>query len=90
MLEHYAESSVTVGEIAQKCFVSEVYLRKLYEKECHTTPFKALTDIRMKHAYMLAKEKCPIKEIARAVGYSDVYQFSRAYKRHFGYPPAET
>ena len=31
-----------------------------------------------------------VKEIAAAVGYSDIYQFSRAYKRHFGFPPSKT
>ena len=53
------------------------------------TPFRLLMDLRMKKAYEMLLEKRPIKEIASSVGYSDIYQFSRAYKRYFGYAPTE-
>lgn len=89
MQAHYMETTLTIEVIAQNCFVSEVYLRRLFVHKYNTTPFQFLTDVRMKRADMLAKEKRPIKEIALDVGYSDVYQFSRAYKKHFGYPPSK-
>lgn len=90
MMENYGDASLTVEKVAAHCFISEIYLRKLFEKKYGTTPFKMLTDIRMKKAYLLAKEKRPIKEIAASVGYSAVYQFSRAYKKYYGEPPSET
>lgn len=90
MNENYAHSELTVSQVAASCFVSEIYLRKLFEKERGITPFRALTEIRMERARNLALEKRPIKEIARSVGYSDVYQFSRAYKKYFGYSPSKT
>ena len=31
-----------------------------------------------------------IHEIAHLVGYADIYQFSRAYRRYFGFPPSKT
>lgn len=90
MMENYADASLTVEKVAAACFISEIYLRKLFAKKYGTTPFKMLTDIRMKKAYLLAKEKRPIGEIATAVGYSAVCQFSRAYKRYYGHSPSET
>lgn len=90
MSENYADPTLTVKDIATVCYVSEIYLRKLFERERGTTPFRALTDIRMERAHALALEKRPIKEISASVGYSDLYQFSRAYKKYFGFSPSKT
>ena len=87
---NYSLRELSVELVARECFVSEVYLRKIFAGKLNTTPFKYITDVRMKHARNLAREKLPINEISALVGYSDIYQFSRAYKKHFGYPPSET
>ena len=89
MMANYHDSSLTVTKIAENSYISEIYLRKLFEKKYATTPFKMLTDIRMKKAYLLVKEKRPVKEIACEVGYSAIYQFSRAYKKYYGVSPSE-
>lgn len=88
--KNYFRPDLNASEIANACFISEIYLRKLFNKKYNSTPFKRLTAIRMKKARSLALEKRPVKEIALSVGYSDVSQFSRAYKRYFGYSPSET
>lgn len=87
---NYSANTLTVSVVARECFVSEIYLRKLFEKKLNTTPFKYLTEVRMTRARDLARERIPIKEIAGAVGFSDIYQFSRAYKKFYGFPPSET
>lgn len=88
MAENFHHSSLNIKTVAEQCFVSEIYLRKLFSRYKKTTPFKVLTDIRMNRARALAMEKRPVKEIALSVGYSDIYQFSRAYKKYFGYSPS--
>ena len=87
--QNYEKPDVTVRDVAQYCSVSEVYLRKLFEKELGISPYKKITELRMNKAKTLIEEKRPLKEIADAVGYSDVFQFSRAYKRHFGHSPTK-
>lgn len=89
MRQYCHRTALTVGEVARHCYISEVYLRKLFEREAHTTPFRKLTELRMQKAKLLIEEKRPLKEVAVSVGYSDVFQFSRAYKRYFGYPPSK-
>ena len=84
---NYRDPALTVSAVAGHCFVSEIYLRKLFAKKLGTTPFRLITKTRMTRARDLARERIPIKEIATAVGFSDIYQFSRAYKKHFGYSP---
>ncbi len=89
MRSSYAQIGLTIGDIARECCISEVYLRKLFVKELHTTPFRKLTEIRMEKARVLVNEKRPLTEIAASVGYADIFQFSRAYKRYFGYSPSK-
>lgn len=83
-------SDLTLKQVARNACISEVYLRKLFVKELKCPPFQKLTELRMQKARLLIEEKHPLKEVAEQVGYSDVFQFSRAYKRHFGYPPSRT
>ena len=87
---HYDCVGLTVTDVAQHCCISEIYLRKLFAKELNTSPFRHLTKLRMEKASLLIFEKRPLKEVAEGVGYSDVFQFSRAYKRYFGYPPSKS
>lgn len=89
LTEHLAEPSLTVRAAAEHCHISEVYLRKLFAKQYSATPFQMLTDMRMEKARFLTLEKRSMKEIAAETGYSDIYQFSRAYKRHFGHAPSQ-
>lgn len=87
---YYENPKLSMADVARECHISEVYLRKLFQKELGIPPSKKLFEIRMKAASLLAKEKRPVSEIAACVGYADVFQFSRAYKRYFGYPPSQT
>ncbi len=88
MQSEFARADLQIDEVAAFCNVSAVYLRKIVKEVYQKTPFHLLTELRMKKACELLLEKRPIKEIASSVGYSDIYQFSRAYKRYFGYPPS--
>ena len=90
MRKHYHRADLSVCEIARRCNISEVYLRRLFAHELNMSPFRKLSELRMQRAKLLIAEKRPLKEIAVSVGYADVYQFSRAFKRHFGYPPSQS
>lgn len=90
MRKHCHRADLTVCEIARHGNISEVYLRKLFARELGMSPSRKLTELRMQRARLLIAEKRPLKEIASNVGYADVYQFSRAFKRHFGYPPSKS
>lgn len=90
MQTNYGRAGLSVADVAEHCSVSAVYLRKLFNKELNKKPQAYLTDIRMERARLLVLEKRAIHEVAEEVGYSDVYQFSRAYKRYYGYSPTKT
>lgn len=90
MRQQCHRADLTVREIARRGNLSEVYLRKLFARELGTTPTRKLAELRMQRARLLIAEQRPLKEIALSVGYADVYQFSRAFKRHFGFPPSKS
>lgn len=89
MRRHYDDPSLTVGDIARHCCISEVYLRKLFAREKNTSPHRALYALRMQRSRLLVEEKRPLQEIADSVGYTDLFQFSRAYKRYYGHAPSK-
>ncbi len=57
MKENYSNSNIVIRDVANKCCVSEIYLRKLFEKYANETPFKVLTKIRMEKAKFMIEEK---------------------------------
>lgn len=87
MQSECGRADLQIDEVAAFCNVSAVYLRKVMKELYEKTPFQLLTEMRMKKAYEMLQEQRPVKEIALSVGYSDIYQFSRAFKRCFGHAP---
>lgn len=88
--KEFFKPSLQIPDVARHCHISAFYLRKIFNEIYNKTPFEVLTDIRMEKAHEMLLEKRPVKETAFSVGYSDVYQFSRAYKRYFGVSPTTT
>ena len=64
-----------------------MYLNKLFHKEMGETPFAYITRRRMEIAREMLREHCAVGEVARLVGYGDIYQFSRAFKKYYGASP---
>ena len=91
ILENFSSPTFSCDYIAKKLNISEVYLRKLFVKYRNMPPSKFLIQTRMQHArQLIIEEGSTISETYRSVGYSDIYQFSRAYKKYFGYAPSDT
>lgn len=87
MQSEASRADLQIDEVASFCNVSAVYLRKIAKEIFQKSPYRLLTEMRMKKAREMLLEKRSVKEVAVSVGYSDVFQFSRAYKRHFGHAP---
>lgn len=76
--------------IARSLNISEVYLRRLFNKFASMPTGQYIMRVRMEQARLLISEKIPIKQAAVRVGYSDVYTFTRAYTSYFGFSPGKT
>ena len=79
----YHKNELTLENLAESCHISKSSLHKMFKKELGMTPFQYITRIRMTQAKMLLQEMFPVGVVASMVGYSDIYQFSRAFKRFY-------
>lgn len=87
--EGYASTGISCSNIAHSLNISEVYLRKLFLRYRHLPPSKYLLRIRMEKARQFILEGCSVSDAAENTGYSDIYQFSRAYKKYYGVSPSK-
>lgn len=85
-----SDASLSCKTIADRISVSEVYLRKLFAKHREISPSRYIQNIRMSKAQAYLSDGYSVGETAEMVGYGDIYQFSRVYKKHFGYSPRDT
>lgn len=90
ILENFSSQSFSSKDIAKELNISQVYLRKLFVKYCNMPPSKYLMQTRMHRARQMIIEGAGVSQTFKNVGYCDIYQFSRAYKKYFGYPPSKT
>lgn len=86
----YCNAEFSCKDISLQLNVSEVYLRRIFIKYAGIPTGKYIAKVRMEQAAILLREKTPIKQTASKIGYSDVYGFSRAYSKYFGFPPSKT
>lgn len=83
----YDQPTLSCEGIAHRLHISEVYLRKLFVKYRGIPPMKYILQTRMNKARQFLLEGYSVSAAAEAVGYADIYQFSRAYKKHYGVTP---
>ena len=88
--EKYSNPSFTCRALASALFVSEAYLRRKFKKEYGIGIGEYLREVRMEKARELLLECRSVSETSTMCGYSDVYQFSRAYKQYYGHAPSLT
>lgn len=87
---NYYRCDMCVGDIAAAANISEIYLRKLFEKYRGTSPLKYTNDLRIKKAReLLRADDTPVSVIASTVGFSDPLYFSRVFRNAAGQSPTE-
>lgn len=74
--------------LARLCGVSTVYFRKLFVEIMGVPPMKYIHTVRMEKAKeMLCIERAKISDIAKTVGYPDVFRFSKTFRLYVGMSP---
>ncbi|MBQ8894500.1 MAG: AraC family transcriptional regulator [Clostridia bacterium] len=86
---HYA-AGLTVQQLADALHLSRGHFTLLFKKKTGIPPQQYLIELRMEEAAkLLQKEGLSPSAAAFSVGYADIYQFSKAFKKHFGVSPRE-
>ena len=78
----------TVDDMADLIHYSASHLHRLFQKRFSRSPIQHLIYLRVERAkYLLVNTTWSIEQIAEQVGYNDVFNFSKRFKKSVGLPP---
>ena len=87
--EHFL-SLHSARDIAAQCGVTPMYLSRLFKRFSDTGSYRYLLGLKMNYAAgLLLEDDTTVQEVAERIGIPDPFQFSRTFKRVFGYPPSQ-
>ena len=83
------DSDLSITEIAKECGVSECYFRRLFQEYSGESPINFRQKHRIEKAkqLLLSDEHYTVGEIAEELGFSDIYHFSKTFKKLCGMSP---
>jgi AraC-like DNA-binding protein len=88
-LEERLDRSWSVEEMARMARTSTPHFHRLAALHWGAPPMRQLTKLRLERALALLKHTdLAVYQVAEAVGYSDAFAFSTAFRRHHGVAPS--
>ena len=84
------DETVSVEQLAEMVNMSSSGFHKNFKSVMHLAPLQYAKSIKLVRAQTFIKEGVNVSEAGFRVGYNSPAQFSREYKRHFGYTPSST
>ncbi len=82
--------NISVEKIAQDLNLDRTYFSYIFKKKTGLSPKQYILNYRMNVAAAIITKNCDtISVVANSVGYSDLYTFSKVFKRHFGISPSK-
>lgn len=86
---HFADPELTVGILAERSRISQVYFRRLFRQEYGISPGEAIRQRRLQYAArLLANAECSVGQAAALCGFPEIKYFSTAFKSAYGVPPS--
>ncbi len=89
LAKNFEHPDFSCEHLAKECNISNVHLRRLFKKVLGISPIQYLANLRFDKANrLLALSELSVSQIAVECGFSDVYYFSKAYKKRYGHSPS--
>lgn len=83
-------NDISLETLSKNMYLSSVYISKIFKDIMGDSPINYLIRIRLSKAKeLLEQSNLPIKTVAKMVGYSDPYYFSKLYKKYYGISPTK-
>ncbi|MDH5216157.1 MAG: AraC family transcriptional regulator [Gammaproteobacteria bacterium] len=88
-IKTHIEKKITISHLAKCCGMSEKTFSRVFKKEHGLTTQDYIINLRMNEARkLLSDHRKPIQSISFDVGYENISQFNRLFKRNFGLTPS--
>lgn len=88
LTENFGDNSLCIKSLHEKYGVSDKYFRDRFRELFGSTPTRYLIELRLSAAArLLSSGTHSVSKVAEMVGFSDVYYFSRLFKKRFLCPP---
>jgi AraC-like DNA-binding protein len=88
-IERNSNRSISVGEIAKKCRLSEVHFRRLFKASTGIPPKDFILNRKIAEAKRLISRGIPIKEIAEQLAFCDEFHLRKAFRKITGIAPGK-
>ena len=86
---HYTET-ITNDSLAELTGLSTVYFRKIFTNIMGVSPIVYARQLRIEKAKeMLKSDYANLSDVANSLGYPNLYDFSRDFKKHTGVSPSQ-
>jgi AraC-like DNA-binding protein len=84
------DQPVSVNQLSEMVYMSRTRFYETFRAVMHLSPLQYAKLVKLHRAQVLIREGNTVSEAGHRVGYNCASQFSREYKRHFGYAPSAT
>jgi AraC-like DNA-binding protein len=89
-IHHNLDQPVSVEELAGMVHMGQTSFYENFRKVMHVSPLQYAKSVKLDAAQRYIQQGKKANEAGYLVGYNSPAQFSREYKRHFGYVPSAT
>lgn len=88
--ENYTDLQISIPQMAELCDISERRFTTLFSEIYGTSPVKYITEKKLAFAAsLLAAQLYSVTDVSEMSGFSDIYYFSKTFKKHYGISPSE-
>ncbi len=88
-MDAYYSLNPDIATVAQNCSLSTYHFFRSFRQAFGVSPYQYMMQLRLKHAsYLMQEDNYTLTDIASPCGFSDLFTFSKAFKREYGVAPS--